>query len=335
MSADKTKKDAEKTSDEKDSKACCGGSSSKMPLIIAVVAIVAIALGAAFMYSADGVAQNEGAKDAQAAAKEASANGSDGEAPMIKLGNPVVAKVYGQDIMRSDVFNFISNLPENVRQMPIQNLFLLALDQVVNNKVISEKAKDAKLEDDKEVTDLMKQAKDQIIRNVYLERQVDAQITNKKLTEAYQKLLENVSKIQETKARHILVQTEDEAKAIIKQLDGGADFAALAKEKSTGPSADRGGDLGYFAKNEMVPEFANVAFDLDVGQYTKDPVKTQFGWHVIKVEDRRQRPEPEFEKVKPQLEAQLRQQTLANLVDGWKKDAKIEKFDINGEKVQN
>lgn len=333
MSADKTTKDAGKTADDKETKACCGGG-SKMPLVIAVLAIAAIAVGMMFMYSADGVAQNDGTEGA-ATAKEAAATGAEGDAPMIKLGNPVVAKVYGEDIMRSDVFNFISNLPENVRQMPIQNLFPLALDQVVNNRVIGEKAKGANLSEDKEVTDLVKQAKDQIVRNVYLERQVDAQITNKKLMETYQKLLENISKIQETKARHILVQTEDEAKAVIKQLDEGADFAEVAKEKSTGPSAERGGDLGYFAKNEMVPEFADVAFSLDVGQYTKDPVKTQFGWHVIEVEDRRQRPEPEFEKVKPQLEAQLRQQTLAELVNGWKKDAKIEKFDINGEKVQN
>lgn len=324
MSADKT---------TKETKDCCGVS-SKMPLVIAVVAIAAIAVGMMFMYSADGVAQNENGEGAKTM-KEAAATDAEGDAPMIKLGNPVVATVYGEDVMRSDVFNFISNLPENVRQMPIQNLFPLALDQVVNNRVISEKAKSANLSEDKEVTDLVTQAKDQIIRNVYLERQVTAQITNKKLTEAYQNLLENISKIQETKARHILVQSEDEAKAIIKQLDDGADFAELAKEKSTGPSAERGGDLGYFAKNEMVPEFAEVAFSLDVGQYTKDPVKTQFGWHVISVEDRRQRPEPEFEKVKPQLEAQLRQQTLAELVDGWKKDAKIEKFDINGEKVQN
>jgi peptidyl-prolyl cis-trans isomerase C len=326
MSADKTKKNDKSTAAKGDD---CQACNKKLPLIIGVVVIAAIALGMMFMSSRNGVAQNEGA-DAEIATKT-----GEGDAPMIKLGNPVVAVVYDKEINRSDVFNFISNLPENVRQMPIQNLFPLALDQVVNNHVISEKAKNADLAEDKEVTELVDQAKEQIVRNVYLERQVDAAVTQKKLLASYEKLLKDISEIEETKARHILVEDEETAKAVIAELDGGADFVELAKEKSTGPSAERGGDLGYFAKNQMVPEFADVAFSLDKGAYTKDPVKTQFGWHVIKVEDRRNRPEPKFEDVKPQLEAQLRQQILADLVQDWQKEAKIQKFDINGEKVNN
>ena len=104
------------------------------------------------------------------------------------------------------------------------------------------------------------------------------------------------------RARHILVETEDEAKAILDQLKGGADFATLAKEKSKDPGAAEGGDLGYFTKDQMVPEFAEVAFKMYPGQLS-DPVKTQFGWHVIKLEDKRTKQPPEFDKVKDQIEA--------------------------------
>lgn len=298
-------------------------------IALAVVA-VALAVGA-FVMTKNGVAETEGDK----AEITASAEGQEGEEPMIKLGNPVVAVVNNEEIKRSDVFTFISGLPEQVRAMPIENLFPMALEQVINNKLVTEKAASANLDSDPEVEQLLAQTKEQIIRNVFIERQVSEQITQKKLLDSYNKLLEQIGEVQETKASHILVETEEEARDVIAKLGEGADFAELAKEVSTGPSAESGGDLGYFAKNEMVPEFAEAAFALDQGAYSKDPVQTQFGWHVIKVEERRKRPEPEFEMVKPQLEAQLRQQILTELVQGWQEAANIKKFDINGEPVQN
>ena len=298
-------------------------------IALAVVA-VALAVGA-FVMTKNGVAETEGDK----AEITASAEGQEGEEPMIKLGNPVVAVVNNEEIKRSDVFTFISGLPEQVRAMPIENLFPMALEQVINNKLVTEKAASANLDSDPEVEQLLAQTKEQIIRNVFIERQVSEQITQTKLLDSYNKLLEQIGEVQETKASHILVETEEEARDVIAKLGEGADFAELAKEVSTGPSAESGGDLGYFAKNEMVPEFAEAAFALDQGAYSKDPVQTQFGWHVIKVEERRKRPEPEFEMVKPQLEAQLRQQILTELVQGWQEAANIKKFDINGEPVQN
>ena len=117
----------------------------------------------------------------------------------------------------------------------------------------------------------------------------------------YDEAVKQVKNEEEVHARHILVPTEDEAKAILAQLKGGADFATLAKEKSKDPGAAEGGDLGYFTKEQMVPEFSEVAFKLGKGQLS-DPVKTQFGWHIIKVEDKRTRPTPTFEQVKPQIE---------------------------------
>lgn len=302
--------------------------SGKMPLIAGAVVLFLIVTAGVFMMSGNGEAETGKNTPKQETAAA-------GDEPMLKLGNPVVAVVDGEEIKRSDVFTFIGGLPDQVRQMPIQNLFPLALEQVINNRVISGKAKDSKLEADPEVEKMFTQAKGQIVRNVFVERQVTAEVSQKKLLKAYEELLTQLEDVQETHARHILVDSEEKAKEVVGKLDGGAKFEDMVNEYSTGPSKENGGDLGYFAKNEMVPEFGDAAFALDVGKYTKDPVKTQFGWHIIKVEDRRKRPEPKFEDVKPQLEQQLRQQILTDLLQKWQKDAKIKKFDMNGEPVKS
>jgi len=322
----------------------------KGPMVAAIAGVMMLAgTGSIFITHSSNAGPAEKAKT-EAAAEESTGNveniapssadakpaedAAAGEASSIKLGDPVVAQIGEDKILRSDVFNYISTLPEQIRQMPLQNLFPLALDQVVNNKVISMKAEQAKLESDPEVAKLMDQAKSQIMRNVYIERELNKAISQKELLKAYEKMLEGFEKVEEIHARHILVPEEAKAKEIIKKLDGGAEFKDLAKESSDGPTAANGGDLGYFAKSEMVPEFAEAAFALQPGTYTKEPVKTQFGWHVIKVEEKRQRPEPQFEAVKPQLEAQIRREKLNTMLEQWQKEASIKKFDINGEPVE-
>lgn len=305
----------------------------KLSLITGAMVVVLVAGLGVFSMAERGVAESGDDKAAkeEAATEEAAA----AETLTIQQGNPVVATVNGTDIMRSDVFGFIATLPEQVRQMPIQNLFPMALDQVINNNLISQKSENAKLENDEEVAKLMEQAKTQIIRNIYVDRALDKEVTEKSLEKAYKELVSEMEKVQETKARHILVDSEDKAKEVIAKLKKGSKFEDMVKEYSTGPSAEKGGELGWFAKSEMVPEFAEAAFAVKKGDFSKEAVKTQFGWHIIKVDDRRQRPEPKFEDVKPQLEAQLRQKTLGELLDKWQKDSKVKKFDINGEPVKD
>ncbi len=149
----------------------------------------------------------------------------------------------------------------------------------------------------------------------------------------YDELIKQAKPVEEVHARHILVKTEAEAKDIIKQLDKGADFEKLAKEKSTDPgSGESGGDLGYFTKDKMVPEFADVAFKLDKGKYTETPVHTQYGWHVIQVLDKRDQPLPPFDN--PQVKSQLTQLVLQDqerkVVDDLRGAAKIERFNPDG-----
>jgi peptidyl-prolyl cis-trans isomerase C len=281
----------------------------------------------------------EAAKDKKAAKEEKAAEAKPAEAAAdqgsIKLGNPTVAVVDGEEVKRSDVFTFISQLPPQLQQMPIEQLFPMALDRVVDNKVAMKKSAGANLGEDPEVTKLYEEAKQQIIRNVYIDRQVTAKINQKALLKKYEELLDQLGEVDEVKARHILLDSEEKAKEAVKKLDGGADFVTVTKEMWPAAEQQNGGELGYFAKGDMVPEFAEAAFALGKDQYTKDPVKTQFGWHVIKVEDKRKRPQPEFEAVKPQLEVQLRQEILANLLKDWAKDSKVKKFDINGDPVKD
>jgi peptidyl-prolyl cis-trans isomerase C len=128
----------------------------------------------------------------------------------------------------------------------------------------------------------------------------------------------------EFNARHILVETEDEAKAIIAQLDKGADFSELAKEKSTGPSGSSGGKLGWFGAGQMVAPFSEAAAKLNKGEYTKEPVQTQFGWHVIILDDTRESTPPPFEDVKDRLKMLLANQQLQKHVEELKNSATIE-----------
>lgn len=248
----------------------------------------------------------------------------------VEVGNPVVAKVNGTEVTRGEVLDFITSLPEQVRQMPLQNLFPMARDQVINNKLVAEKAAAANLGNDPEVQKLVGQAQEQIARNVYIEREVAAKVNDAELQKAYTELKAEMAKVEEVKARHILVDTEDKAKEVITKLQGGAKFEDLVDQYSTGVTKETKGELGYFAKGEMVPEFADAAFALGKGQYTKQPVKTQFGYHVIESQDRRKREAPSFEEVKPQLESVVRQRQLVELLSTWQKSANVEKFDING-----
>jgi len=142
----------------------------------------------------------------------------------------------------------------------------------------------------------------------------------------YDEAVKQMGKEEEVHARHILVASEDEAKAIEAELKNGADFAKLAKEKSKDPGAAEGGDLGYFTKDQMVPEFSEVAFKLDKGQIS-DPVKTQFGWHVIKVEDKRVKPIPTFDQVKQQIDNYVAHRAQAELVENLRKSATVERLD--------
>ena len=148
--------------------------------------------------------------------------------------------------------------------------------------------------------------------------------------EAAQKFFEDYlagrTPAEEIHARHILVETEEEAKEVVAALEGGADFAELAKENSTGPSGPQGGDLGWFTAEQMVPEFSKVAYETPVGEFSQ-PVKTQFGWHVIEVEEKREQPAPSFEEVEGEIREALAREAQRNVILEVREGADIKRIE--------
>ncbi len=244
--------------------------------------------------------------------------------------DPVIARAGAIDIRRSDLVRSLDGLPPQVQQMPMQTVYPLILDRLVDGKLIAGAARAQKLNDDPEVKRKLADYEDRVVQEIYLNRAVAAKVDDKALEARYQQFLKDNPQQEEARARHILVASEAVAKEIIAELKKGGDFATIAKAKSTDGSAKEGGDLGFFTREDMVPEFSEAAFALKPNEFTQEPVKSQFGWHVIKLEQRRQTAAPALADVRDQLTSEMSQEMITKIVDDLRKTAKIEKFDIDG-----
>jgi peptidyl-prolyl cis-trans isomerase C len=248
-----------------------------------------------------------------------------------QTADAIVARINGTVIHRSDLDVMRANLPPQLAQEPPDQLYPKLLDQIIAVTLSSEAARKAKINDDPRVKQMLTLSNDELLANAYFASLARKEITEAKLRNAYANYIKTMPPHEEVHARHILVPTEQEAKDIIAQLKKGADFATLAKEKTTDPAGKTsGGDLGYFGEKDMVPEFAKAAFALKPGQFTETPVHTQFGWHVIKVEDRRAAKPPTYEEVAPQIARQMAQQIANAKIQELAKAAKIEVFNADG-----
>ena len=241
-------------------------------------------------------------------------------------GNDVVARVNGMDVTRDDVATAILQLPPEYQQVPMEILWAPILEQVIDRKLLSEAAIEGGLEESEAFQQQINLLREEMLQQAYLQQQVDAGVTTEALDAAYEQFVVDFDAsdaAQEIHARHILVSTEDEANALIERLDDGEDFAELAMEASIGPSGPDGGDLGFFKKEDMVPEFGNAAFALEPGE-TSQAVESPFGWHVIKVEERRDATAPAFEEVASQLSNELAEKLITEEIDQLRADADIE-----------
>lgn len=253
----------------------------------------------------------------------------------LKSDNPetIVAEINDQEITVKDLQEFIKTLPEQYQQMPLEMVYPQLLNEIVMAKLIEAKVEELDLGNDPEVVKKVEMARKQIAQNMYLQREVEKKITDSKLKAAYQDYLKKNPAQEEIRARHILVESEDEAKALIAKLqaEGGKNFAALANESSKDQgSGQNGGDLGYFTQSEMVAEFSNAAFALPKGGFSKEPVKSAFGWHVIKVEDKRNRKQPSFDDLKPQLKAQVSREIISEVVQAMYDNSDVQLYDLQG-----
>jgi peptidyl-prolyl cis-trans isomerase C len=249
------------------------------------------------------------------------------------LKDPVVATVNGQPVRLSELEVAQQSLPQQYRNMPLQAVFPALLDRIIDSKLVVQEGKKSKVNEDPAFKKRMAFVEDQVLQDFWIQREIARQVTAEKLQKRYEERLKQMPSEEEVHARHILVSTEDEAKALIAEIKKGAAFDKLAKEKSTDKaSGAEGGDLGWFKKSDMVKEFADAAFNLKKDELTETPVKTQFGYHVIKVEDRRKAPPPAFEEMADQLKEEMAREAVTAQLDQLRSGAKIEKFAMDGSK---
>ena len=246
--------------------------------------------------------------------------------------DPLAARVEGREIHRSDVINSAQDLPPAYLEQ-METIYPFLRDRLVGFELIAIDGRAEGLADDPEVQEMVRQFEDEAIRHIYLTRYLEEAITDELVQERYDAFVASQPAVDEVRARHILVDSEEAAREIINELNNGADFATLAKERSTDRASaeEHGGDLGYFVHDEMVTPFADAAFALETGTYSKDPVQTDYGWHVIMVEDHRVRAAPPLDEMREEIESQIAGELIQARLDELREGATIELYDYEGE----
>lgn len=244
--------------------------------------------------------------------------------------NPVVAIVNGFEIHLSDVQQARRQLPPQAQQYPLTTVYSFLLKNLVDTRLTAAAARKEGLDKKDEIVKQVRQIEAQILHQAYLAGRVSKAVTEEALKASYETYLKTNAVGEEVHARHILVQTRQQALEVIGRLNKGEDFAKLAKSVSTGPSGKSGGDLGYFTADRMVPPFSQAAFATRPGSFTEKPVKTQFGWHIIKVEDKRSKKPKSFEVVRGQLRQTISKDLADAIVAELRKGAEVQTFGPDG-----
>ena len=266
--------------------------------------IFIVALALVFLSGPDAVAQNQ-------------------------ISEGTVATVDGIAITYNDVSLVEDELMAVYGQLPEEQRFQTLVGYMVNRILASEAAKKAGLENDADVAKIKAFMERKALQDVYIAKMLMERVRAEDVTAYYDKEIKNGPVEEEVRARHILLDNREAADAVVADLENGADFAALAKERSKGPSGPSGGDLGYFSKQSMVPAFSDAAFKLAAGE-TSPPVQTQFGWHVIRVEDRRNRPVPPLDQVRDQIYQLLISEAQRDIYDKMRAKASVDLVDMPG-----
>ena len=278
---------------------------SGLPAVVALAAVIVLG-GAGGVIAAEG----DGARD------------------------PVVASVDGESIYASDITAAQALLPPEYQQIPPAILFGLLIDSLIDTKLAVAQARREGFDEKPEVARRLTRVQDQILQRAFLEERIESRMTEEAMKRAYKKFVAELKGGDEIRASHILVETEAQAKEIIAELAGGADFFELAKAKSIGPSADKGGDLGFFDRDGMVAEFSDAAFALEVDETTQTAVRTQYGWHVIRVVERRKARPPMFAEVEGEVRNKLTRDLGAEIMKSLRADAEIKRFGPDGSVIE-
>lgn len=245
-----------------------------------------------------------------------------------------LATVNGQAVTEADLHALFQQLPPQIQQQGYAAIQPLLLEEVIGRKVMVMQARAKGFENDPEVKERLAQIENELIYNLYVIKEAEKRVDDAAVKAAYDAWAAKQPTGEEVRASHILVETEDEAKEIIKEVTAGKPFADLAKEKSKDPgSAAKGGDLGYLRKGDTVAPFENAAFALQPNTFTSTPVKSQFGWHVILVTDRRAIKPPSYEEMAPQFRQQLAEAQVRGIIEEAIGQAQVQRFDENGNPI--
>lgn len=248
--------------------------------------------------------------------------------------DPVVAKVNGHEVHLSDVQELAQSLPEELRGMPSKMLFPLLVDQLVDREAMVIAARKEGLDKDPTIQRQIRLAESATLQNALIQREVGPSVSEEAMAARYKQEIAGKPGEEEVHARHILVTSEEQANKIIAQLKSGGDFVALAKQQSSDPAAQKGGDLGWFKKADMLPEFGTAAFALKPGQFTDKPVHTRFGWHVIQVLEVKQNPPPSYEQARAQMRQEIVQEGVQKAIEKARAQVAIERFNADGTPVR-
>jgi peptidyl-prolyl cis-trans isomerase C len=270
---------------------------------------------------------------AQGAPPQAPAAAAQPPAPQQGVADPVVGSVEGHLIYLSDLGEASKTLPDNLRGLPFDTLYPVLLDRMIDHESLVIMARRRGLEQTKQVQHDIQLATERILEGAYLGEIAAPQVTEQAIQTRYNRQYANRPATEEVRARHILVTTEAEARKVLEDLKRGADFVTIARVISKDPDGAKGGDLGFFRREQVWPGFADVAFSLQPGQIAPDPIKNEFGWHVIKVEERRLVAPPGYSDVHDQLRQELLAIAVQQAIEKARGQLAIHRFNLDGSEL--
>tara|TARA_B100001093_G_scaffold45777_1_gene38911 strand:+ start:2014 stop:2853 length:840 start_codon:yes stop_codon:yes gene_type:complete len=239
------------------------------------------------------------------------------------LKNIVAAKVNDHIISAQDVLNVINILPQNIKKKPLPEIYPRVVNELINQYLITKQAYNEKLDLDQKVINLVKKSQDKILAKYWLNNYIKNETKEEKIKTFYNNYLKSFQKYKEANASHILVKNNEEARAIIKKINNKSKFSELAKTHSTGPSGKNGGNLGWFGPGQMVKEFEQATFSLEKGEISQEPVKTKFGFHIIKLNDIRDAKPKKLDEIKKNIIDKITKISLSNLENKIRNNQKI------------
>ncbi|MGE0226461.1 MAG: peptidylprolyl isomerase [Acetobacteraceae bacterium] len=253
--------------------------------------------------------------------------------PIEGKANPVIGSVDGHLIYLDELGRAAQTLPENLRGLPFDVLYPVLLDRLIDHQALVIMAKRSGLEDKPEIRKEIEAATERILEGAWLAQEARPKITEAAVQARYNKLFANRPATEEVRARHILVGSEAEAMKVIQELRDGADFATVARVVSKDPDREKGGDLGFFRREQVWPAFADLAFSLQPGQIGATPVRNEFGWHVVKVEEKRLVAPPSFSDIQATLRQELLAQGVQHAVERARSQVIIRRFNLDGSEL--